>query len=191
MAHGNYHQLMSLDLDGRLKPAEQADLRQHLRGCAACAVAYERMTLIHRTLTVQPEVEPRRNFTARVMARVTAYEARRMWTPWFLVVLSGILLAAAVSVVVPPLVIVLGLYKPVLEMPAVASTLSTLGEILSISGGMLEIAGRNGLLWLDYLTTNPFTLGTVITALSLAAIWIGMRESGKYLRETETAAQTA
>ncbi len=183
---------MSLDLDGRLQPAEQAELRLHLRGCAACAVAYERMTLIHRTLTVQPEVAPRRDFTARVMARVTAYESRRMWTPWFLVVLCGILLAAAVSVVVPPLVIILGLYKPVLEMPAVASTLSTLGEILSISGGMLQIAGRNGLLWLDYLTTNPFTLGTVITALSLAATYIGMRESGKYLREADqTAAQSA
>lgn len=191
MSHENYMMWMSLELDGELGEVHRAELRQHVRTCASCAVIWERMNLIDRTLAVQPQVAPRINLTAGVMARVGAYESRRRWYPWFLVVLGGILTAAVVSVALPPAILLLGLYQPLLDLPVVSAIAGYASEGLAVLGVLGEIAARDAGRGLTYLTTDPFALGVVITALSVATTWIGMRETIKTMHASEPTRQIA
>jgi len=191
MSHESYLMWISLDLDGKLSQQQRAELRLHLRGCAACAVAWDHMNLIDRALASQPEARPRIDFTARVMTRVETYESRRRWYPLFLVILSGILLAALVSVILPPAIVLLGLYKPFLDLPVVSTIVDYASQFAAIVGALGDLAWRDLGRWLTRLTTDPVTLGVVITALSTAAIWIGMREAMKYMPEAEAARQAA
>jgi len=191
MSHENYMMWMSLDLDGALGGTQRAALRQHVRTCASCAVVWERMNLIDRTLAVQPEASPRIDLTARVMARVAAHETQRRWYPWFLVLLAGILTAAVISVALPLAIVLLGLYKPLLDLPVVATLIGYASEGIAIVRVLAVIGGRDAGRGFTYLTTDPVALAVVITALSLAATWIGMRETIKTMRSSEPSRQIA
>ncbi len=191
MAHDSYLQLISLDLDGMLNEHEHVELRLHLRGCAACAAARDRLSLIDRTFAARPEVAPPADLSMQVMARVAAFETRRRWYPWFVVVLTVILMAAVISVALPPLVIVMGLYKPLLDLPVISAVVAYASQAVVVISTLGELAARVLQRWLTYLTTDPAALAVVIMALSVAAIWIGMLETMKHMQEIEPAPQRA
>lgn len=191
MAHDNYVMLISLDLDGRLDEREQNDLRQHLRGCAHCARAWDRMHQMDAMFKVQPELAPRANFSVRVMAGVRRIETQRRWKPWIVTLLVGMALGVVTSVAVPILVVRLELYHPLLEIPLVAMIASWIGHGIAGALSWARLGLHDLLRWLAYLMTDPVALGVVISGLVIAGTWIGLLEVLKTTPAVDMAQQQA
>jgi anti-sigma factor RsiW len=189
MAHNPYELLISLSLDGLLDPDEAEDLEQHLQACETCADLQERMARVDVLFAAPPEVEPPRDFTAGVMARVQAYQARRRWTPWLIAVLVVASLLGALSVAGPVAFFSLGLHEVVAAIPGIGRTL---GWLLNAYGDVL--AGANFIVdsmygWLAFLIEDPAALAVVLAALVFASTWIGLLEGTKATRRAQAGAE--
>ena len=69
-------ELLSGYLDGELSPAEKADVRAHLDGCAECAAELESLAVLKRTAAAAP----RRALPPELLARLTADASRPTWS---------------------------------------------------------------------------------------------------------------
>jgi predicted anti-sigma-YlaC factor YlaD len=187
MAHDSYHLMISLALDGELDEAGRATLEQHVKNCAVCADMWEQMTLLDTMFGNTQQATPMPDFTANVMARVEVYETRRRWLPWFVALLTGSSLIAALSIALPILLLTLGVQGIVGQWTFVDVALMRAVQAFAfVMDGVLlavELLGD----WLTFLYGEPVALAVVLAALTLASTWIGILESMKI----STAAQQA
>ena len=135
-----------------------------------------------------PEIDPPVNFTANVMARVQAYEARRRWTPWLIAVLAVTSVLAALSIAGPVAFFSMGLHEAVAALPVIGRVMV---QLLSIYGDVL--AGANFLVdsmygWLAFLINDPAAMAVVLGALVFASTWIGLLEGMKATRRAQAGA---
>jgi anti-sigma factor RsiW len=191
MAHSPYDMMISLSLDGQLSPDEERDLRQHLQTCDTCASAWRRMTLLDAMFSHPVNAPAPVDLTARVMAHVESYEARRRWYPWVLGVFIVSTIAAALSIAAPILLFSLGLYQTILSLPVIGTLLGFVLRSLDAvrSGVLFAVSALSD--WLTYLLADPASLAIVLTALVLASTLIGLLEGIKAISATESSAQQA
>lgn len=187
MAHNPYEMMISLAVDGLLDDAEQQELQAHLQNCPTCVDLQERMQLVDSMFKQPVMVVPPIDFTASVMARIDTYEASRRWTPWLIGVLVVVSVIAALSIATPILLLTQGWWQSLLTLPvvgtALTAALAVYGFLQSTASLALEAAGD----WLVYLTSDPVTLGVVLTALVVASISIGLLEGSKAMRAASVA----
>ena len=178
-SHESYEVLISLSLDGMLSHEEQEELRRHVQTCSLCADTLSQLKLVDAMFRNQPVMSPPANFTANVMSRIEAYEARRRWYPWLVMGLIGVVVAAIISVMAPALFFTLGLYRGIESWPVVGLVFSyaaqTFGLLVSAAGLLTDTLVS----WLTLLSTQPAALAVVVTALALASTWIGLLEASK------------
>ncbi|NDJ54789.1 MAG: hypothetical protein GYB68_17100 [Chloroflexi bacterium] len=132
----------------------------------------------------QTEIPLPIDFTVSVMERVHDHEARRRWYPLVVGVLTLLSVIAALNIAFPVTIFALDLYQPLLDSPimtAIQYLASELIEFVQIGRFMLAD-------WFNYVLTTPEALATVVLALVVASIWIGLLEVKKL---TAGALQTA
>jgi anti-sigma factor RsiW len=189
-SHESYEVLISLSLDGMLSREEQEELRRHVQTCAVCADTLSRLKLVDAMFRSQPVVSPPAGFTANVLSRIEAYETRRRWYPWLVMVLISVLVAAIISVLAPALFFSLGLYRGVESWPVIGLVFSyavqTFGVLVSVATLITDALVN----WLTLLSTQPAALAVVVTALALASTWIGLLEASKSQTIAEAATQS-
>lgn len=193
MAHNNYHQMMSLALDGMLAPADETALDQHLDSCAACTAVWEAMSGLETLFGQAAMVSPPADFGARVMARVTIQKAgRRRAESIFWFVLLAILGVVLLSQWIPALAPVAASAVPVLPGP-VASLIEQAEpvlETLKVLRTALLVLGEALSLWLNYIAGLPAAWAAGLVTLSLVATWVGLigvfgpGQSGHMMPET-------
>ncbi len=172
---------MSLLLDDLLEDAEANELRAEIRKNPASENAFERMQVVDAMLRSAREAPAPVNFTAAVMDRIDAYETQRRWTPWLIAVLAVSSVLAAVSVLGPILFVGFGWYESLLALPAVAEMLAFVtGAIDAVSWALTWVVSRL-INWIVVLPQDPASLAVVITALTVAATYIGVREGQRTL----------
>lgn len=185
MAHDSYQLLINLSFDGQLSEKEQDALNQHMRTCALCADTWVHMNSFDRLLSVQPQVSPAPDFTARVMQRVQSYEAQRRLRPWMLVVLTVLSLLSGISVAFPIALFVIGPQSIAARWPFFGTLLSTLADGFNTVVSAATWSMNLLLGWFHLLVTEPAALAVVITGLVLVSTYIGLRESLKSLGSQE------
>lgn len=175
---------MSLLLDDLLDEAEASELRAEIRNNPASEDAFERMRVVDTMLRSARHTPAPIDFAAAVMDRIDAYETQRQWTPWLIAVLAISSVLAAVSVLGPVLFVGFGWYEGLLALPAVAETLAVVtGAIDAVSWALTWVVSRliNRIV---VLPQDPASLAVVITALTVAATYIGVREGQRTLALT-------
>lgn len=177
--HDSYQLLISLSLDEMLSPEEQEDLNKHLRECAFCAQTWANMNSFDRFLSVQPEIMPPLNFAANVMMRVEMMQMRKRWTPWMIATLVVFSILASLSLAWPSLIFVLGLDQRIAEWPITATLIATVGDVLGTAIMVATFAVDALIMWVNFLASNPYALGVVISALVVSSTYIGLREAMK------------
>jgi anti-sigma factor RsiW len=185
MAHDSYQLLISLSLDEQLSDEEQDALNQHMRTCALCTDIWVHMNSFDRLLSIQPQVPPTLDFTAKVMQRVQSYEARRRLRPWMLVVLTVLSLLSGISVAFPIALLVIGPQSIAARWPFFGTLLSALADGFNTVVAAATWSMNLLLDWFQFLITEPSALAVVITGLVLVSTYIGLRESLKSLRSSE------
>ncbi len=176
MAHDAYQLLISLSLDGELADDQQELLYEHMQACAACADMWSRMNALDRLLMAQPQVAPRADFTARVMARAQVREARRHPRPWMIALLVGLSALASISLLTPILLLSLGIYRIVMVWPWVGVALGAASEVFARLVTTATYLTNALIDWFTYLLTDPAALAVIIVALMVASTYIGLRE---------------
>ncbi len=69
---------MSLRLDGRLEPAEEEQLSEHLRRCPSCALEWSHWQELDGLLRTAPGVAPPEGLSALVLERLRQQRARQI-----------------------------------------------------------------------------------------------------------------
>lgn len=185
MAHDPYALMISLSVDGLLSEEEQDGLYQHLRTCAACADLWARTNLLDRLFSMQPELAPPSDFTARVMHRIEAYEAHRHLMPWLVGLLALFSVLAGLSLALPAMLLLPGFAQVAAQWPVVGSAVVAAANGFSVLVDTATAVSHALLEWLTFLTTDPITLAVVIGALVIASTYIGLRESMRAMRSSE------
>lgn len=178
----NHHdeEFMSLMLDGLLPDHQEHEFRMWIQRSEDAQDKWERMQIAHALLSRAPEMSPPYSFASSVMSRVAQYEERRRWYPWLVTLLVMLSLVAAVSVAAPFLFVWQGWYQAVIDWPIVGTLLIGIIQTLAGIGFALSVLAEGVVLWIEILTTDPVNLTVVISALSLASLWIGMREAYRH-----------
>lgn len=190
MAHDTYHMLINHSLDGEIAQADQAKLEQHIENCLDCADLFQRMQIVDVMLARPVEVPAPVDFTAKVMARIQTYEARREWTPWFIGFFAGASLLAAISVALPIILLSLGIDGITAISPALGHALLDVFSLILIGVDGILLVVNLVSNWITYIFNEPFALGTVLAALMLASTWIGVLESSKLSSRTSQTVTT-
>ncbi len=182
--HADYTMLMSVALDDEATPEEMRRLREHLRGCAACAGVWERWQAVDRRLDAAPLVTPALSFTDNVMARIEAQSRKRQRTRWlgsglFAAWLAGSLLGLAVI----SALVYWGSQNPGLISGFFFAGLKGIGAATWILLGFLRLMGGVGV---PTLAAGVGLLAT-FTCL-LAMLWLQVVSRGHVLiAESESA----
>ena len=86
-------------LDGELESAPAADLRNHVRGCGACAAeVLERVQLKRAVAAAGKRYEPGAEFRARIARSISRPERRRGWQWAFVLVPAALVVILSVGV---------------------------------------------------------------------------------------------
>ena len=148
--------LMSLQLDGAIRPEQARRLAEHLARCPRCQAAWKAMSRAEGMFSQKPWSEPAPDLTERVLARLPA--GRRAVVPpapaWI----------RATSIVVAALFLVLVGMAGALALTGAAVGYRDLGP-LQQSGQAILAAGWNTLRYLGA------ALGKVLAALWEALRW--------------------
>jgi len=161
-------EMMSAWLDDRLDRTEIALLEDHLAGCRACQVEWERLRALDRLLASAPMVSPPVRLRVEVMARLHRRDqARRALFGGTTLALGTV---ALVSLALAP--ILLGLLNATGVAPALISGgPATIAQLLSFTGAI----GR-ALLVLAETFAVPLaflSLCSLALALALNRLWLG------------------
>jgi len=162
-------ELMSLQLDGLLKPEQGQELQGHLAQCQTCREQWEAMSWLSSALTAEPMVTPAADFTSKVTARLEKRAARRRRLYSSIVVcigsvglwaMAGLAVLAVTAVLVDPSMHA-ALVEVVLSLGQSAlAFLTVLGKALwSVAYALFN--GPTGLLLLGY----------GLLAVALVAFW--------------------
>jgi anti-sigma factor RsiW len=165
-------------LDGLLDDQETQLLKQDLLDDPAQADNWDRLVAVDAMLKNAPMAPPPVDFTAMVMAKVDAYESRRRWTPWLVGTLAVLSIVAALSIALPVVFFTTGLYSVVLELIALNTTVMSALDAVVTAASWILMRAEN---WLTLLSQEPAALATVISALVMASIVIGLREGQRAL----------
>ncbi|MBE0431858.1 zf-HC2 domain-containing protein [candidate division WOR-3 bacterium] len=101
MKHEEIARLIHKKLDREISPDEQRSLDKHLTDCPGCALLYEEMMGMDRSLKQLTEFYPRRNFNGLVLARL-GFVRKYVWTRAAAVV-TGAWLATLICIFHSPL----------------------------------------------------------------------------------------
>lgn len=178
MAHNNYHNMMSLALDGLLASDEQDALELHLSTCAACTAAWEAMRQLDILFSRPPVAEPPPDFSASVMARVAAQKSNeRRWIEnafWFvLLALLGVVMLAQW---LPDLTPVASSVVPVLPQPFAGwvEAIAPFVEAIQTMVTVVVTFADDVALWLAYVVGQPLAWTGLLAGLALVATWVGL-----------------
>jgi len=177
MTQQPFDERMSLALDGLLSEDERRSLNHSLSQSPEATDAWERMRVIDRMLDTAPEASPPFDFARRVMARIEAFDTRRRWRPWIISLLVLVTTAAVISIMLPIGLLVLGGYRWLLSVPMLGDLISMALDALGQAQAAVLWLGESVLRWITFVTTDPVALTTVVSALVVASIWIGLREA--------------
>lgn len=178
MAQEPYNSRMHLLLDDLLDDQETQLLKQDLLNDPEQADQWDRLVAVDTMLKNTPLVAPPVDFTAMVMARVDTYETRRRWTPWLIGTLAVLSIVAALSIAMPVMFFAAGLHWIVLELIALNATVMAAFDAIVTAANWIMVGAEN---WLTLLSQEPAALATVIAALVMASIVIGLREGQRAL----------
>jgi hypothetical protein len=176
MAQDPFDLLISRMLDHDLTPEEQASVEEHIAQNPHAQTTVERFQHVDAMLHNQRELPLPFDLTAGVMARIEAYEVRKMWTPWIiaLVVLFGLM---TLTMFIMPWLLVSGILTGlVADVPIIGTVIIGLAQIMeyAVLGATFFVNAVS--VWLHTLTTDPLILGLVVSALVVSSIYIGLRE---------------
>jgi len=160
-------ELMSLQLDQDLVPAEKEALQEHVAGCAACRQEWAAMQRAHALFDDVVMMAPPLNLSNQVMARVSKRARKmRLWRTG-IVAFVGLLVTATLAIA--PL---LTLMNTAAENPLVVNALlGVMTRVLGVMGtilGALATFARALLLQPNSL----YVVGYLALAFGLVVVWL-------------------
>ena len=176
MARDPFDIMMSRMLDNDLNAEERIGFENYVAHDEQAAEAWDQFQMVDAMLSNQREAMLPFDLTAGVMARIEAYETRKMWMPW-ITALAGLFGLMMLFMFILPWLLVSGvLTNVVADVPVIGTIIVGMAQLMqyAVFGATLFVNAISA--WLHTVTTDPLILGLVISALVVASTYIGLRE---------------
>lgn len=161
---------MNQMLDGLLNEEEEQALKKDLLFSEQAGDMWQNMQIVDATFSNAKEFSPSLNFTDGVMSQVDRYERQQSWRPWIIVLLVMTSSISVMTVTAPLLFVAFGLHNYLMKLPIVGPMLR-----LVTQGAKFLIDSLLG--WITFVTSDPFALAVVISALVVVSTYVGLREA--------------